>query len=317
LAGVVGTMTTKGFDILKDLPSDAELEHKVHLCLQVLRNTGPRAAIKTLGLRQVCSACSYLRARIHRHDEKFFLREGRLPSEADRTMIASLVEQHRELKVGARTAAAIRIEALARGRRGRRVVRELQSEGMIDKGVFLDELRKRLAAPQGDPALRASRKIIPGALEAIVARVEADRQLAGLQFPSRRSPAEALHSEKALLKRALKQYVQALTDTLGHEPNAMDLEAVKPAFLLYHTVDARIAELQGLGMDYEDGRRKEAIQEDKQQELREEALRLKAILSQYEAAFMAKHGRKMKSQAEVAPVSKEYARFKEIKSLLQ
>lgn len=45
-------------------------------------------------------------------------------------------------------------------------------------------------------------------------------------------------------------------------------------------------------------------------DLRDEAKRLKVVLSKYEEAFVAEHGRKMKSQSEIEPIKKEYARFK-------
>ena len=37
------------------------------------------------------------------------------------------------------------------------------------------------------------------------------------------------------------------------------------------------------------------------------------VLDKYEVAFVAKHGRKMRTQAEIATIATEYARFKQIK----
>ena len=52
-------------------------------------------------------------------------------------------------------------------------------------------------------------------------------------------------------------------------------------------------------------------------DLREEAKRLKATIAKYETAFVAKHGRKMKTKVEIEPVATKYDQLKQVKTELE
>ena len=120
-----------------------------------------------------------------------------------------------------------------------------------------------------------------------------------------------------MLKSILKAHTKALSETFQREPNAVDLEEVKPAFVLYQLVCARIKELARIGAETETAKAKESAMKEKLHDLREEAKRLKVTLGKYETAFVAKHGRKMKTKVEIEPVATEYDRFKEVKAELE
>ena len=106
--------------------------------------------------------CGYLRARIKNHDEKFFLREGRLPVENERATIDQMAVKHREMKRYARNFAAARIQviqsflvqqltlslsqSLARGKRARRVVWGAAGKGTPTE--VLENIRSEMAAPK-------------------------------------------------------------------------------------------------------------------------------------------------------------------------
>ena len=176
------------------------------------------------------------------------------------------------------------------------------------------QLEKSLDA---DEALRFERLRPAGNLAALVERMKAEREVSSRQFPGLESTAEELHAEKDMLKSILKAHTRALSETYKREPNAVDLEEAKPAFVLYQLVCARIKELNRLGAETEGQKAKEAALKEKLHDLREEAKRLKATLGKYETAFVAKHGRKMKTKVEIEPVASEYARFKEVKAELE
>lgn len=177
------------------------------------------------------------------------------------------------------------------------------------------ELGKSL---EGDEALRLfARRRPAGSLAALVERMKVEREVGGRAFPGLDSTAKELHAERAMLKSILKAHTKALSETHQREPNAIDLEEAKPAFVLYQLVCARIKELDRVGAETETAKAKEAAMKEKLHDLREEAKRLKATLAKYETAFVAKHGRKMKTKVEIEPVATEYDRFKEVKTELE
>jgi len=309
---------TKGFDVLKALPEDIDMVEQVEQCLKEVKK-GNGIYKEPDGLRKVCAACGYLRTRIRNHDEKFFLAEGRLPSEgAERASTDKMQAQQRELKRHARTFAATRIQSLARGRRARRVVWGVAGKDRDTAPAdMLAQIRNAMAEPQANEAMRFERQPSPDTLQALMERINAERKLAGREYPNYESNSEELHAEKALIKTVLKSHVNALTARLKHPPTAMDLETAKPVFVLYHILNSRIKQLDGIGADTESRRAKEESSKERLNDLRDEAKRLKVVLSKYEEAFVAEHGRKMKSQSEIEPIKKEYARFKAVKKELQ
>jgi len=307
-------MSSQGFDVIKELRPDIDMAELVDVLHSQLQSSNHVLKARD-GLRKVCMVCGYLRARIKNHDEKFFLREGRLPVENERATIDQMAVKHREMKRYARNFAAARIQSLARGKRARRVVWGAAGKGTPTE--VLENIRSEMAAPKAIEEMRFERKGNIDTLQALVERMNAERKLAGREYPSMDSSAEELHAEKALIKTVLKSHTKALSDNLKRTPTAMDLEAAKPVFVLYHIINSRIKELNSVGADTETARSKEVILKERIHDLRQEAKRLKVILGKYEEAFVAKHGRKMKTQNEIEPIKKEYARFKDVKRELQ
>merc|ERR1711939_741024 len=95
----------------------------------------------------------------------------------------------------------------------------------------------------------------------------------------------------------------------------MDLEGARPLYVLYHSIAAQLRKLEGTGAGAEK-MSEEQLRQRRKDELEAEAKDLQVKLKKYEEAFVAAHGRKMKSKAEIAPVASEYARFTKVKQML-
>jgi len=308
----------RGFDVAHsfqigadDMTAEAAEYHK----------TLKKGSFKPLTLKKVCAACCSLRKHIRFFEESHFLNTGKLPTSEERGDIATVDTQYKDLKAGARGYAITKIQALARGRRARNVVwgaagkdRDARASDVVIK------IRRELeAGPSANEEMRRfeRKRIAGGNLAALVERMNAERTLANRTFPGLDSTAKDLHAEKNMVKSVLKAHTRALSESLKREPSALDLEDVKPAFVLYHIVNARLKELEAVGAETESRRAKQEALKEKFHDLREEAKRLKTILGKYEEAFTAKHGRKMKTKVELEPIATEYARFKEVKVELQ
>jgi len=66
-----------------------------------------------------------------------------------------------------------------------------------------------------------------------------------------------------MVKSILKSHTRALSQNLKREPNAVDLEEVKPVFVLYHIVNARLKELDAIGMETESKKAKQEVNADR------------------------------------------------------
>jgi hypothetical protein len=217
-------------------------------------------------------ACKQLRNEIHIFEAEFSQTHGRAPAPGtERQPIAPKYEVYRSLKKFVRANAAIRIEAVYRGYRGRRramsVLRQKEAkremEGNLDlQTSYLAPAPDRCDMPREGPSVRygsigaasvptsvstADDQALSGYLEAAQARLAQD------QVMNRRP--KIIHSmslaqkeqEKSFVKHELKRFDDLLTSSLGRPLRKADKEPMRPLYSRYHELKKAIAEHQAQG----------------------------------------------------------------------